>query len=147
MMQRDKDAVSRHSVLEPEQRSAASPGRFRQDRRKRGPGRLIPLLIVVLVGVVIARQEIPVVAEWWEKTFDAQSWTIKQACQQAALQAAANRQFLRVIASGKVHKTSDGFYVDELMLGEMGADGSEQRVGYSCYLDNAYQLVKINRLE
>ncbi len=147
MIDRDKETVSRHSVLEPEQRSSAAPARFRQGRRKRRASRLIPLLIFALVAMLIARQEVPAVADWWEKTFAAQRWAVKQACREAALQAAPNRQFVRVIEHGVVHETDDGFYVEALVLGEMGADGAEQQVPYSCYLDSGYQLVKINRLD
>jgi hypothetical protein len=45
-----------------------------------------------------------------------------------------------------VHKTENGAYVDRLVLGEMDQDGAEQKVEYTCYLDSAGVLVKLNRL-
>lgn len=147
MIQRDKETVSRHSVLEPEQRSVASAGRLRKERRGRGLRRLMPVFIVAFIGLLVARQEIPAVGDWWDKIVAPQTWAMKQLCRQAALEASANRAFARLIDGGEVHDTVAGYYVEGLVLGEMGPEGTEQRVVYSCYLDRNRQLVKINRLD
>lgn len=147
MIPRDKETVSRRSILERDQATNTEPRRFREPRRSRGLSRLIPVLIVAFVLLVIAREEIPAVSAWWEKTFNSRDWAVMQACQQAALGSLPDRQFGRVVDAGKVHRTEEGFYVDKLVLGEMGPEGAEQKIDYSCYLDNGYQVVKVNRLD
>jgi hypothetical protein len=143
----DMRATRRRPVLAQDQ--AESPLRTAPYRRKGSsalPGKLIPLLFLVVFGVIIAHNEIPAFAAWWEKLVAPQDWEAKQQCQQAALSAAANPAFARVIEPGRVHHTSAGVYVDELVLGEMGDAGAEQAVEYSCYLDSAGTLVQLNRL-
>jgi len=144
---RDSIAGRRRSVL-PEGRGD-SPQRTAPYRREPGSRlarRLIPLLFFVVLGGVIAHNEIPAFAQWWERLVAPQDWQARQQCQQAALEAAANPAFARVIRSGKVHRTSEGRYVDKLLLGEMGEGGAEQTVEYSCYLDSTGKLVQLNRL-
>jgi hypothetical protein len=102
---------------------------------------------VALIAVLIARQEIPAVDNWWEKTFTPVDWQLKQTCRQAAVEMSDNRAFTRVVEGGEVHATEQGFYVDRLVLGEMGRDGMEQRVEYTCYFDTARQLARLNRLD
>jgi hypothetical protein len=119
---------------------------YRRKRGKRKSARLIPLLFVMVLGALIAHNEIPAFAEWLEKLVAPQDWQAKQLCQQAALEAAADPAFARVIKPGEVHSTSEGLYVDKLVLGEMGEGGAEQSVEYSCYLDGAGKLVRVNRL-
>jgi hypothetical protein len=114
---------------------------------RRAPGRkLIPLLFFVALAGLIAYNEIPAFAEWWERLVAAREWEAKRQCQQAALAAAANPAFARVVKPGKVHQTAEGLYIDGLVLGEMADGGVEQRVEYSCYLDSAGKLVQLNRL-
>jgi hypothetical protein len=142
----DIKGVRRRQVLEQDQ--LESPLRTAPYRRKRSsalPGKLIPVLFFALLAGLIAHNEIPAFADWWERLVAAQDWEAKQQCQQAALAAAANPAFVRIIKPGKVHKTADGLYVDRLVLGEMGDAGAEQAVEYSCYLDSAAKLVQLNR--
>lgn len=145
--ERNSDDSRRRSVL-PEGRGD-SPQRTAPYRRKatsRLPRRLIPLLFFAVVAGLIAHNEIPAFAQWWERLIEPQEWHARQQCQQAALDAAANPAFARVIRPGKVHSTSEGWYVDNLVLGEMAGDGAERAVEYSCYLDSAGKLVQLNRL-
>ena len=82
------------------QDQAESPLRTAPYRRKGSralPGKLIPLLFLVVFGVIIAYNEIPAFAAWWEKLVAPQDWEAKQQCQQAALGAALNPAFARVI--------------------------------------------------
>ena len=119
---------------------------YRRKRSSRLPGKLIPLLFLVVFGVIIAHNEIPAFADWWEKLLTPRDWEAKQQCQKAALSGASNPAFARIIKPGQVHTTSEGVYVDRLVVGEMGAGGAEQAVEYSCYLDSAGKLVQLNRL-
>ena len=147
MNRRDRETVSRQPVLERDQLEGAARRSVNTGRRRGGLRRLVPVLIVLIVVLLVAREEVPAVATWWEKSFAPQSWAVKQVCQQAALKLADNPDFVRVIDPGAVHETGNGFYLNGLVLGDMGATGVEQRVTYSCYTDSSYHLVKINRLE
>lgn len=125
------------------------------ERTKRYPGqrpersgvakKLLPLAVLIFIAAMIARKEVPVVDEWWQRTFHNRDWTMQQNCARAALAQSAERQFSRVIDEGKLHQTEDGYYLDGLLLGEKGADGAEQRIYYSCYLDTEGQLVNVTR--
>lgn len=144
----DRESVPRPEVLSREEIDAqARQTQPPRGRRSRFPQRLIPLLILAVIAVLIARQEIPAVDDWWEKTFAAGDWQIKQTCREAAVELSGNRVFTRVVKGGTVHQTEEGFYVDRLVLGEMGRDGVEQRVEYTCYLDASRRLVRLNRLD
>jgi hypothetical protein len=144
----DIRGTRRRSVLEQDQ--AESPLRtapYRRGKRSSSlPGKLIPLLFLLVFGVIIAHNEIPAFAQWWERLVAPQDWEAKQQCQVAALSGASNPAFARIIKPGQVHRTSEGVYVDKLVLGEMGEEGAEQAVEYSCYLDSAGNLVQLNRL-
>ena len=126
--------------------SALRTAPYRRKGSSALPSKLIPLLFLAVFGVIIAYNEIPAFAAWWERVVAPQHWEAKQQCQRAALSAAVNPAFARVIKPGQVHHTSAGVYVDELVLGEMGEAGAEQAVEYSCYLDSAGKLVQLNRL-
>jgi hypothetical protein len=117
-----------------------------RQRRDSNLRKLIPLLLIGAFGVLVAHEEIPAFAEWWEKTFSPDIWEVKNTCQQAALKQSNNPNYARILKPGKVHKTENGTYVDHLVLGEMGQDGAEQKVEYTCYLDSGGVLVKLNRL-
>ena len=148
MIDRDKESVTRREALSREEIEAQTQNGYRSGRtRSRAPQRMIPFLILAFIAAIIARQEIPAVADWWEKTFSPEQWQMKQTCRDAAVEMSSNRAFARVIENGDVHETEDGFYLDRLVLGEMGQDGVEQRVEYTCYLSGARELVRLNRLD
>lgn len=137
----------RRPVLSDEQaENGLQTAPYRRRRGSRLSGKLIPVLFLVVVGGFIANNEIPAFAQWWERLVAPQDWQAKQQCQQAALSDAANPAFARIIKPGKVHKTSEGLYVDKLVLGEMAEGGAEQAVEYSCYLDRTGKLAQLNRL-
>lgn len=108
--------------------------------------KLVPLLLLSVFAVIIAYEEVPAFTRWWEMVFFPTTWQAKNTCQQAALKRSNNPDYARILKPGKVHETKNGTYVDRLVLGEMGEDGIEQKVEYSCYLDSAGTLVKLNRL-
>jgi hypothetical protein len=103
-------------------------------------------VVLLLFGFIVAYQEIPAVADWWQRLVEPQAWRAGQLCRQAAIKRSARPAFARVLKPGKVHSTQDGLYVEGLVLGEMGATGTEEAVAYSCYLNGAGELVKVNRL-
>lgn len=141
----------RRSVLDDDQRPAGPraggerhSGRVRD---RRGVRQLLPVLIFAAIVLMIARQEVPAVSDWWDRTFSPEEWSARQVCRKGALARAPNQAFARVIDGGEVHRTSDGLYIDGLILGEMGEAGSEVRVECACYLNAAGDLVKLTRTQ
>ncbi len=143
----DIKGIRRRPVLTEEQtETARRTAPYRRKRSSALPRKLIPLMFFLVLGGLVAYNEIPAFAQWWERLVAPQDWGAKQQCQQAALKAAANPAFARIIKPGELHRTSDGLYVDRLVIGEMAQGGAEQAVEYSCYLDSAAKLVQLNRL-
>ncbi len=145
-----KSDMGRQSVPGREQetdaREVAATAHGRARGRDGNLRKLIPLVLLGGAAVLIAREEIPAFANWWERAFFPERWQIKHTCQQAALTQSTNPDYARILKPGKVHDTENGAYVDRLVLGEMGQDGMERKIEYTCYLDAAGILVKINRL-
>jgi len=150
MDKRHKDYIrGRKSVLDEEQVNELKADRFDHSSRKREhPFRkLIPLLVFAFIALMIAKQEIPAVSNAWERMVAPDEWLAKQTCQKAALESIERQEFARILKPGKVNKTTDGLYIERLVVGEMSQSGNEISVEYSCYLDSAGELVKLNRIE
>lgn len=146
MTDRDQGSPEgRRSVLDDEQRSIGTRLTTRPGGGRSGAHRLLPLLVFALIALLIAHNEIPAVRDWWDRTFSPEEWAARRTCQQGALARAPNKAYARVIDAGDFHRTSDGVYIDGLVLGEMGDAGSEVRVEYTCYLNAAGDLVKVSR--
>jgi hypothetical protein len=136
------------SVLEGDRRGEAAPytsARVR-DQRRNPVKRLIPFVIMAVFGVIIARQEIPAVDAWWQKTFAPDQWRITETCRQAVLEDAKERRYVRALKIGKVHHTADGPYVDGLRIVVLGEGGADETIHYTCYLDNDGQLFRLTRI-
>jgi len=150
MNKRDKDYIrGRRSVLDEEQVNELKTDRFdRTSRQRNRPFRkIIPVLIFAFIAFMIAREEIPAVSNAWERMIAPDEWQAKQTCQKAALGSVERQEFTRILKPGKVNKTTDGLYIERLVIGEMGLSGKEVSINYSCYLDSTGNLVKLNRIE
>jgi hypothetical protein len=146
MDRRKGQTAKRAQVLDPPQAGSQRSAYDRQQRERRSPFRkIIPVLFIAIVGVLIAREEIPAVHDWWQKTFSPDSWRAQNTCRQAVIDDSGNGKYLRVLNPGKVHTTIDGPYVEKLLVVELGANGVEDRVEYTCYLDRQGKLFKLNR--
>jgi hypothetical protein len=138
MDKRQKDYIrGRQPVLD--------EGQVSQRKRDRPFRKVIPLLVFAFIAFMIARQEVPAVGDAWDRMVAPDKWLAKQTCQKAALDSAERREFARILKSGKVNKTTEGLYIEKLVIGEMGQSGDEVAIEYSCYLDSAGELVKLNR--
>lgn len=150
MGDRHKQHIRRHSVLDDDQLDTETPIPEASDtgkrKRRRGLKRLIPFIILAVMGLMIAKQEIPAMERWWEKTFSPKEWRARETCEQAAIAAARAPQSVRVLKRGKLHPTENGFYLERLVVGEMGPRGAEEHVEYSCYTNATGSLSKLNRL-
>ena len=150
MNKRDKDYIrGRRSVLDEEQINELKTGHLdRSSRQRNRPFRkIIPVLIFAFIAFMIAREEIPAVSDAWERMVAPDEWQAKQTCQKAALGSAERLEFTRILKPGKISKTTDGLYIERLVIGEMGQSGKEVSIKYSCYLDSTGNLVKLNRIE
>ena len=116
-------------------------------QRSRSFGKLIPFLVFLAIVFLIAREEIPAVGDAWERMVAPDNWLAKQTCQQAAIERSEHKEFSRLLKPGKANKTTDGMYIDRLVVGEMGRAGDEVSVEYTCYVDSEGKLVKLNRIE
>jgi len=103
--------------------------------------------VLGFIVFLIARQEIPAVNDAWERTITPDKWLAKKTCQNAALESVKRREFARILRSGKVNKTTDGLYIENVVIGEMAVSGNEVSIEYSCYLTSEGDLIKLNRIE
>ena len=146
MNRRNGQTAKRASTQDPGQTGNQSTGYARQREQRHSPFRkIIPFLFIAVIGVLIAREEIPAVHDWWQKTFFPDSWRAQNSCRLAVIDDSGNGKYLRVLEPGQVHNTLDGPYVENLLLVELGANGVEERVEYTCYLDRQGKLFKLNR--
>ena len=77
----------------------------RSRRNPRNPmRRVVPFLIMGAILLMIARHEVPAVDEWWERTFFAEAWKVKDTCRKAVLEAASQRQYVRVLKRSEEHR-------------------------------------------
>jgi len=146
MNRRNGQTAKRASAQDPDQTGNQSAGYGRQREQRRSPfKKLIPFLFIALIGILIAREEIPAVHDWWQKTFFPDDWRAQNTCRQAVIDDSGNGKYLRVLKPGEVHNTIDGPYVENLQVVELGANGVEEKVEYTCYLDQQGRLFKLNR--
>jgi len=146
MNRRNGPTAKRASTLEPDQTGNQSLGYSRQREQRRNPFRkLIPVLFIAVIGLLIAREEIPAVHDWWQKTFSPDSWRAQNTCRQAVIDDSGNGKYLRVLKPGQVHNTMDGPYVENLLVVELAENGGEEKVEYTCYLDKQGELFKLSR--
>ncbi len=124
-------------------RSESAQRREREYRRRRQ--RVIPLLIFGAVGLLIAKEELPVVDSWISRMLDADAWNAGEACRKAALAALAQVGYARLLDSGKVEKTSAGYYVGGVEYVYLQPTGEDQYYLYSCNVSQAGEVVALNR--
>lgn len=98
-----------------------------------------------LVVALVLYDQVP----WVRTTIDRALWPAehqaREVCARSALAAANEPRYARVVADGKVHRTSDAYYVERVVVGEMGADGNETRFTYNCYVAPSGTLIRGTR--
>ncbi len=129
------------------QHTAPDPGSRRPSGHRRSPGRFVPLVVIVLIGLFILSQEVPAVNQWVQKLTAPERFAAGETCRRAALNAADHPGFARVRHSGTVHDTRDGFYVEGVEIGSLGDGGAETVFRYNCYVDREGNIVSSNRTE
>ena len=108
-------------------------------------GMWVPALVAVGFLVFLFRSEFPVIEQWLDTLLRPNSTAVRYACHKAALAAAGDPAFARVLRPGRAHATQAGFYVKEIVVGEMGDTGMEQAFRFSCYIDVTGTVVKTHR--
>ena len=95
----------------------------------------MPLLFALVFGMVLL-EAVPSLGTWVAGLTEPRGRVeAREICATAALSAAREPAFARLIERGEAHQTRGGYYVDGVVVGEKGEDGSEVRYGFSCYVD------------
>ncbi len=115
---------------------------LRRAEPKRRPLRILAPLVFAAIAALIVYREVPWVHTTVERMLRPAEHQAREVCQRSALAAAGEPHTARLVAAGKVHRTSEAFYVERIVIGEMGADGKETRFSYSCYVDAAGALIR-----
>ncbi|MFA7095001.1 MAG: hypothetical protein WC383_00775 [Gammaproteobacteria bacterium] len=113
--------------------------------KRRKSGRFLPFLVIALIGLLILKEEVPAVNRWFQRVVAPDRYAAAEACRSAALDAATHPAYARVRDEGAVHETRNGFYVEGVEIGEMGADGAETTYRFNCYADPSGTLVKTHK--
>jgi hypothetical protein len=117
--------------------------------RRRRPGRGAPRWILsafaLVVVVLILRHEVPEVNAWWESLIYPKEHAARETCISTALHGARRPDLARIVDRGAVHATQAGYYVEAVMLGEMGAEGYELLYRVNCYVESGGKLVRATR--
>lgn len=119
-----------------------------EQRRPGGPARrpfrafkyLMPLLFLAVFAMALM-EAVPPLGNWVEGLTAPQRVQARETCAGAALAAAADPAFARLIAEGEAHPTQNGFYVEKVVVGERGEGGREVRYAFSCYVDAEGRVV------
>ncbi len=114
-------------------------------KTRRSLTRLLPVLIFAAIGLFILKQENDTANDWFDRTFHPEQWAAIDTCRRSALTESTQPSTARVIKRGKANKTQNGYLVEALLVGEMGADGQEQRYSFSCYVDGTGKLLNTHR--
>lgn len=96
------------------------------------------LFFLVLLGVIV-KQEVAAVSDWIEQWLHPDQWAMQQQCDATALAQASHPDYARIVDSGQVHKTANGYYVADVLVGERGAQG-ELTFRFHCYFDHQLSL-------
>jgi hypothetical protein len=90
----------------------------------------------------IAAREVPQVADTFDRLVRPERWAAAQACRERAVELARQPDYARIIERGEVHPTTRGFYIDGIVVGQMGA-ANEERFAVECYADARGKVVRI----
>ncbi len=117
----------------------------REPKKGIRPELLFMLALMSLIGFLILKEEVPQVESWYLRVVDKEKWLAGENCRRAAIGAAVNSDFARVVDNGTVHPTENGYYVEGVIVGEMGETGAEVRFEFSCYTHRDGSIVKSQR--
>ena len=122
-----------------------SPHGQKPKQRRSRFNKLLPFVIAAGILLFIASQEIPGFRHAVEYYVAHESWQASETCNNKALQLGVSPDFMRIIEHGDVNKTEKGFFIENIIVGEMADQGGEQRFIADCYTDSAGNLVRADR--
>lgn len=115
--------------------------------RRRLPANIIVFVVFAALVFLAVKNQFPQLDRWVQRLTDSARWSAGEQCRRAAVAAATDRRFARVVDDGTIHDTEAGYYVENVVVGEPGADGSETRFRFSCYVDQMNQVVRTHRTD
>lgn len=121
------------------------PGETRPAGKPSRRNRFIPLAFFLAIGFVVLKSQFQPFSDWVDRSLHPDRWERAQACVETALAGSPRPDFSRLVKRGKVRDTQDGFLVEGVIVGQMGAEGQEEYVRVSCYLDPDGRIVDSGR--
>ena len=126
-----------------QQPAQTPPDRNRRQRFRFG--RLLFPLILAFVVLSILADRIPALRDAREQLLHPETYQARKACHAAALKAAEQPAYARIVSEGEVHPTQGAQYVKGVRVGEMGPTGAEVTYAFSCYVDPEGNIVKTHK--
>lgn len=115
----------------------------RRNRRRRH--QFIAIAVMVVVAALILKDQVPFVDAYIGRLLQPKSWQATESCRQAALAAITRPAFARILERGEANVTQKGYYIDNVVIGEMSDSGAEARTRFSCYVDSEGNVVNAQR--
>ncbi len=113
--------------------------------RRNRVGLFIILPFMALIALIILKQEVPQFDSWIQRIWDEEKWHAGDSCRHEAIRSASRSDFARIIENGIVHPTEKGYFVEGVVVGEMGDSGAELKFQFSCYTQTDGTIVKTNK--
>jgi len=136
-MRNDRDRDSTQTT-----RSTGTVRRLREHPRRLR--HYAPLLVFAVIGLLVARQEIPAVDSWISRLLDADAWNATEACRKAALAAVNRAEYARLERAGKATRTEGGYFVEGVEYASLTDDGKDRRYRFSCNVSHAGEVEAIS---
>lgn len=114
-------------------------------RRVRSLGPVLMTLILLGMGFMIAREEVPAMRDFLDSLIDPSAHRAVVACREAALAASSSPAFAVVVRGGEAQSTPGGYVVRNLVIGEMVPGEGEVQVAHTCHVDRSGKLVQLHR--
>ncbi|HEY8555669.1 MAG TPA: hypothetical protein VIL43_14170 [Burkholderiales bacterium] len=114
-------------------------------RRRLRPARVIAPLVFAAIVLMILSDRVPALRDARDRLLHPDEYRAREACHKAALAAAEQPAYARIVARGAVHATQGAHYVEGVRVGQMGADGGEVTFEVSCYVDPDGSVVKTHK--
>jgi hypothetical protein len=125
-------------------RHAPAPRRSEGNARK-SPARLIVPLFILVIATLIAREEVPAFRDWTDRMVAPQAWKATEACRKAAVAATTQPDYAWIIEPGIARKTQAGYFVDDVIVGELDKDGINHQYVFSCNVSATGEVVNLSR--
>ena len=127
--------------FDPTLRERERPSRRRRRRRHQ----FIAIAVIVVAVGFILKDRVTAVDIYVSRLLQPEAWQATESCHQAALAVVERPEFARILERGEANVTQKGYYVDKVVIGEMGSSDTEVRVRFSCYVDGEGKVVSAQR--